>query len=266
MRKFILFGVICLALAMPVPGSAYTVYCTNCSNQFMQALDRVTNVEQLARLWAQYEEDVIQTAQQLRMVQQNIEQYQNMLQNTDSLNENTLRRMNGDFKRIATYLGKLKTQKGDTEALEQVYTRTFPSYAEIAGIVARSPEEYQQGWEEWSQYVDRAALATFQVSGSQLDELTDSDELDDHIQDLLNSPEGRMQALQAANQLTAIQIREARELRGLLATQIQGDVQAAQKTEKQNQSDRAVQLRISERNTLDIVGNEEPMPSADNSF
>ena len=157
MRKFILFAVVLILLPFPSSGIAYdVVYCTNCSNQFMQSLDRVTNVEQLARLWAQYEEDVVQTTQQLRMVQQNIEQYQNLLQNTDNLNENTLRRMNGDFKRLATYLNKLKTQKGDTEALEQVYTMTFPDYADIEGVVSRTPGEYQAGWEEWSRTVDRA--------------------------------------------------------------------------------------------------------------
>jgi P-type conjugative transfer protein TrbJ len=266
MRKLILCGVIYFALTMPMPVSAEVVYCTNCSNQFMQALDRVTNVEQLASLWKQYEEDVVQTAQQIRMVQQNIEQYQNMLQNTDNMNPNMLRSMSGDFKRIAAYLGQLKTQKGDTEALEQVYTKTFPSYAEIEGIVARSPEEYQQGWEEWSQYVDRAALATFQVSGRQLEELTNSDELDDHIQELLSTPEGRMQALQAGNQLTAIQIREARELRGLLATKTQSDVQAAQKAEKIEQKIRAAYLELFDANALDEVEKGKPMPGADNSI
>jgi P-type conjugative transfer protein TrbJ len=266
MRKLILFGVIYFALAIPMPVRAEVVYCTNCSNQFMQALDRVTNVEQLASLWKQYEEDVVQTAQQIRMVQQNIEQYQNMIQNTDSLNENTLRRMSGDFKRLASYLNKLKTQKGDTEALEQVYTMTFPDYADIEGIVTRTPEEYQRGWKEWSKTVDRAALATFQISGGQLGDLANSDELDAHIQELLSTPEGRMQALQAGNQLSAIQIREARELRALLATQIQSQVLASQKAEKKEQAGQAFAKEFLKSGPLEGVSWETAKPTPDNSF
>jgi len=232
----------------------------------MQALDRITNVEQLSRLWAQYEEDVVQTAQQIRMVQQNIEQYQNMLKNTDGLNENMIRRMVGDFKRLAQYLDKLKTQKGDTEALEQVYTKTFPSYVEIEGVTTKTPEEYQEGWEEWSRTVDQAALATFQLSGGQLDSMVHSDELDDHIQELLNTPEGRMQALQAGNQLAAIQIREARELRALLATKTQSDVISQQKGEKKDQSARAKWLKAFESDALGEVGVGKAGDEPDNSI
>ncbi len=266
MHKLILFAVLSFLMTLATPALSEVVYCTNCSDRFMQALDRTTNMEQLARLWAQYEEDVVQTTQQIRMVQQNIEQYQNMVKNTDSISPNLMRHISGDFRRLADQLNRLKTQKGDTEALEQVYTHTFPEYARIEGIVARSPEEYQAGWEEWSRTVDQAALATFQVSGSQLDALVQSDEFDDHIQELLNSPEGRMQALQAGNQLTALQIREARELRTLIAAHVQSQVQASQKAEKEGQSDRATFLKMLEADTLDPVAKEEPKQGADNSI
>ncbi len=113
--------------------------------------------------------------------------------------------------------------------------------------------------------MDQAALATFQVSGSQLDALVQSDEFDDHIQELLNSPEGRMQALQAGNQLTALQIREARELRTLIAAHVQSQVQASQKAEKKV-SQTGQLLKMLEADTLDPVAKEEPKQGADNSI
>ena len=74
-----------LTLASPYPSPAKTVWCANCSEKFTQALDRVTNVEQLRNIGADYQESVQQTIQQVRMVQQNVEQYANMVQNTIGL-------------------------------------------------------------------------------------------------------------------------------------------------------------------------------------
>lgn len=80
---------------------ARTVYCTNCSDRFTQALDRVTNVEQLRQLAKEYEQSVQQTVQQIALVQNNIEQYANMLQNTLSLPQNLLNQAKQDLNRLA---------------------------------------------------------------------------------------------------------------------------------------------------------------------
>ena len=57
----------------------------DCSNMLVQALDRITNMEELSTLMSDYQESITQTAQQIRMVQQNIEQYAEMVQNTMQL-------------------------------------------------------------------------------------------------------------------------------------------------------------------------------------
>ena len=48
--------------------AARTVFCVNCSNQFIQLLDRITNLEQLAVLNKQYGESVIQTKKQIEIL------------------------------------------------------------------------------------------------------------------------------------------------------------------------------------------------------
>ena len=95
------------------PAFGMTVYCTNCSNQMTQALERVTNVSQLNKLIDQYAEAAQQTQQQIRMVQQNIEQYQNMLQNTAQLPAHLVNQLNGSLLRLASLTRELKTQRGD---------------------------------------------------------------------------------------------------------------------------------------------------------
>ncbi|MDR2821038.1 MAG: hypothetical protein LBB60_10985, partial [Desulfovibrio sp.] len=54
----------------------------------------------------------------------------------------------------------------------------------------------------------------------------------------LNTPEGRMEAAQAANQLAAYQLREAREMRSVMNTYFQAQIQAASKAEQEAQARR----------------------------
>jgi P-type conjugative transfer protein TrbJ len=223
--RTILLAVTLLCIA--TPGYALTVFCTNCSENMTQLLERITSLQELDTLVGQYAEDVQQTAQQIRMVQQNIEQYQNMLQNTKNLSPDNLSAIAGDFRKLGSLQQQIQLQRGDAEALRRVYTDLYPGMDAMAG---QSDAEYEQRWNQWTQESDRAWQSTFQITGRQLQELEqDANAFDQRVQELLTTPEGRMEAAQAANQLAALAIREAREMRSLMNAYIQAQTQAASK-------------------------------------
>jgi P-type conjugative transfer protein TrbJ len=216
-----------LIICFGTPSYAYTVYCTNCSENITQALERATSLQELDTIMQQYGEDIQQTAQQIRMVQQNIEQYQNMLQNTKNLSPDNLSALAGEFRKLSGLQRQIQFQRGDADALRRVYSDLYPGMDAMAG---QSDEDYEQRWNQWTQESDRAWQSTFQVTGRQLQELEqDADAFDQRVQELLTTPEGRMEAAQAANQLSAIQLREAREMRSLMNAYIQAQTQAASK-------------------------------------
>ena len=86
-KKLLRLGMI---LLLSTPVQAFAIYCSNCSNMFVQALERVTSLEQLATLTNQYTEAIQQTAQQIQMVQ-------NMIQNTASLSGNLKSQLSGQL-------------------------------------------------------------------------------------------------------------------------------------------------------------------------
>ncbi|WP_243545438.1 P-type conjugative transfer protein TrbJ [Pseudodesulfovibrio tunisiensis] len=260
--------VVCVVFG-PERSGARTVYCVNCSNRFVQSLERATSVEQLATIMDQYSEDVMQTEQQVMMVKQNIEQLAYMLKNTKTLNRYTLRSLQNRFRRLGRLVGKVSRQKGEVEVLEDVYRTTYPNYGDVKGLVWKdTPEdaaERQRRWKDWSERVDQATMATFRLSGSQLSEIADSDAFDAHVQKLLNDPEGRMEALQAANQLAALQISETRSLRALLASSIQQNSQVDSKQEKESQTSHE-EWKTLFSHTLDDVKMEKMRPGPSNQF
>lgn len=240
MKKYIFCTVFSGLLLTGGSAHAYTVYCTNCSTQWTQAMDRVTNIEQLSTAVDQYGQAIQQTEQQIRMVQQNIEQYQNMLKNTQSLSPSTLSSMSGDFRRLAQLQSQLKLQRGDLNAMQNVYQDMYPSVESLSG---QTRPEFNSRINQWSDASDKAYQATFQMSGRQLNDLQNADAFDAQMQSLLTTPQGRMEALQAANQLAALQLQESREMRSLMGSYVQAQMQAAAKAEREAQVRREADQR-----------------------
>lgn len=258
-KKLLKLGMI-LLLSTPVP--AFAIYCSNCSNMFVQALERVTSLEQLATLTNQYTEAIQQTAQQIQMVQ-------NMIQNTASLPGNLKSQLSGQLSQLASLTSTLKTQRGEMTALAEVFNTLFPEQSTFANLAGASPDDiaaankqYRDHWNSWSNEVDEATQATFQLSGQQLQELQDAGELDSYINSLLDTPDGQMKALQSGNQLATIQIQEARKLRELMATNTQSSLASQVKAEKESemQSERWRNATSTDGKYTDLSKHETALP------
>lgn len=241
MKKYLL--VFAMLLVCAAPAHAITVTCTNCSNSLVQLLDRITNMEQLSSLLKQYSEAVQQTEQQITMVRQNIQQYENMLQNTAQLPQNLINELKGKLTQLANLTSQLKTLRGDVTSLGEIFSRLYPEQGLFSDWAGASPEQveaavakYQASWDAWSENVDRAAQAAFQLSGAQLQELQqDAPKFQSYLDTLLSTPDGQMQAIMAGNQLATIQVQEVRQLRELMATQVQNSITTQMKKEKESQ-------------------------------
>ncbi|MDR1045351.1 MAG: P-type conjugative transfer protein TrbJ [Candidatus Adiutrix sp.] len=234
---FTLSATLLMVLALASPGRAMTVFCANCSEMLTQQIERVTNLEQLKQLMSSYHEAIEQTQQQIALVQSSIQQYQNMLKNTLNLPANLLNQVKGEFSRLAQLTSQLNTLKGDVLAMGEVFNDLYPNLDLIKNMAGgRSDVSVKEIWTKWSKETDRAAQAAFQVTGSQLKDLAENSEaLDSHIAGLLGTPEGQMQAIQSGNSLAALQIKELRDLRLMMATNIQAATQAQMKDEKREQ-------------------------------
>lgn len=226
-----------MVLSLASPGRAATVFCTNCSTIWTQQMERVTNLHQLNELMKSYKESILQTQQQIALVQNNILQYQNMLKNTLKLPANLLDQVKGEFSKLAQLTNELNTLKGDVLAMGEVFDDIYPDLELLKNMAGGESEmSVKEIWTKWSQETDRAAQVAFQVTGSQLKDLAEnSDALDSHIESLLSTPEGQMQAIQSGNSLAALQIKELRDLRLMMATNIQAAVQSQMKEEKREQ-------------------------------
>lgn len=239
---------------------AKTVYCTNCSNQATQAVQKALSNSQLSELKSAYQQYIEQTAQQIRMVQQNVEQYANMLQNTAQLPANLIAEVSGELSKLSKITSELNTLRNDVKGISGVFDQLYRTRDEFKQL-ADLPKELMSGsggvgktyegfWDDWSERVDTSTKATFQLSASQLKDLENSGQLESYINQLLSTPDGQQKALMAGNQLAALQIQESRQLRELIATKFQSDLASQEKGEKESQFSAEMVRALSDFSTL----------------
>jgi len=269
------FIALSLALIIAKDSNAMVVTCTNCSQMFTQALERVTSLEKLQQVYKQVSEAMTQTEKQITMVQQNMDRYKNMLQNTVKLPMSVLGSMKGTFSQLSSLSQGLNLQRGDASALSQIFKATYANRGAIKDLFktskpdgapmteeerAASEAAFLKMREQIEKEAEQAQEAAFQESGGQIEEIEQkAAELDSQLDDLLLTPDGQMKALEAGNQIATMQLRESQRLRQLLAVSIQSSVQRDMKDEKDKQMHeeawKAATGKMFNTNALDAVVN-----------
>ena len=228
MKKIFSAAALAAMVTISYPAPAPAVFCSNCSTVFQQVLEYATQLKELAELVTQTQEAIKQTEMEIK----------NLEKLGKDLRDNPLETLLD----LANKTSKLNTYRAEENVLAQIFNELFPEqsmFADLAGASASeidaANKKYQKHYDEWSKAIDQATQATFQLSGRQLKDMEESGELRGYLENLLNKPEGHMQAIQAGNQLAALQIQEIRQFRELAATQAQSEITQQMKQEKQEE-------------------------------
>ena len=160
-------------LTLPRQALADTVYCTNCSNTALQSLQHALASSSLAELKAAYTQYVQQTAHQIQMVQQNIEQYANMVQNTLQLPAAVISEISGELSKLSQITSAINTLRNDITGMANVFDQLYRTQDEVKKL-ANMPKELLSGrnttyrgyWDDWAKRVDESTKATFSFRAS----------------------------------------------------------------------------------------------------
>ena len=187
MKKIFSTAALAVMLVGSYPHQAQAYYCSNCSTWLQQALEYAAQVEELAEMVTQTQQAIKQTEMQIK----------NLEKLGKDLRDNPLETLLD----LAKKTSQLNTYRADETLLAQIFNELFPEqsmFADLAGASASEIEaankKYQKHYDEWSKAIDQATQATFQLSGRQLKDMEESGELRGYLENLLNKPEGHMQA------------------------------------------------------------------------
>ena len=194
-------------VAAPPPAHAITVYCTNCSTVFSQATQVAKEIE-----------TAINTAQQL---QTQIQQYQNMVTQGLSLPSSMFNRITGDFQRIQQLYQQSKALAGNVANFDQQFRNQFGDYNRYLSQVGQNPTYMQDNYKRWNEQGSDAMRVAMQAAGMNVSAIADEDAMMAQLVARSQNAQGRMQAIQAGNEIAAQQVQQLQKLRQLLNDSVQ---------------------------------------------
>ncbi|BAQ82812.1 P-type conjugative transfer protein TrbJ [Pseudomonas sp. St29] len=211
-------GAAFIAMAVYIaPAPAYAIYCSNCSTFYQQIFE-----------YAEAVNTALNTAEQL---QTQVQQYQSMITQGTGLPDSMFGSIAADLKNVMNIYDRSQALGRQIQDMDSQFNTAFPgfnSYLNQAANSAESPaQDRYQTWSEQGRDNVKAALeaanlntSTFESEGEQLDRMMTRSQ----------SAVGRMQALQAGNEIASQNVQQLQKLRDLVATQInmQGNYLAQQ--------------------------------------
>lgn len=190
-----------------LPASAVIVTCTNCSSELTQLANNVQLVEQLAR--------------QVELVQNAIQSLENLRFNTQGLSEQAFGEALAELRKVTGILGQARSLSIASADLEAQFKDKFKDYdAYVAANLGADglAAKYQQ----WSEESNSGVLAVLKAAREQSGQIEGSEAaLFQDLERQATGAEGRMQALQVANQVALAAARQTQKLRQLMLAQLQ---------------------------------------------
>lgn len=217
------FGVGSYVVA-PSPAQALTVYCTNCSTVFSQALQLARDIETAINTWEQ--------------LQTQIQQYENMLKQGLSLPSSMFNRMTSDLQRLQSLYQQSKSLAGSLSNFDERFREQFGDYSRYLSQNGQNPGYMTANYKRWSEQGFDAMRVAMQASGQNVSAIASEDAMLAQLVARSQNAAGRMQAIQVGNEIAAQQVQQLQKLRQMLDAQIQSQsMWYAQQIERQTIDD-----------------------------
>lgn len=207
------------AVYMP-PARAVTVTCTNCSTVWQQALE-----------YARAAETTLNTARQL---QKQTEMYNDMLKQGLSLPNSMLNSITSDLRRLQAIYEDSRSLAHSMSNLEAQFRAQFKGYDNYLKSIGQGTNNMPDRYKKWAAAGFDNARTAMQAVGMNVSTFESEDTLLRNLVQRSQTAQGRMQAIQAGNEIAAQQVQQLQKLREMIAASV--TLQSnyiAQQTERQ---------------------------------
>ncbi len=210
MRRSIIAVVLVATLAVQGPSIAH-------AGAFATEFTQVLNHGQL----------VMSYIRQGEQLQQEILQYENLLRNTATLPSQVFGNIMADLTALAAIVQNGMALAYSLADLDGQFRARFPGYA--------TTHAYYADYRTWSQTSLDTTLGTLRAAGLQSQQLQSEQTVLNALRGMAQSADGRMQALQVANQIAEQQVEQLMKLRELMLADLSSK-QAYQAAQVQQQA------------------------------
>jgi len=197
-------------VSAPRPAYAFVVYCTNCSTVFEQELQYAKEVE-----------TAVNTAKQLET---EIQQYENMLLQGLSLPQSLFAPLISSIQQIQSLYNQSRALAGNLASFDSQFRAQFQGgYDTYLAKIGQNPDYVQSFYKQWAQQGLDSSRTAMEVAGANVNAIPGEDQTLTTLVNQSQSAQGRLQAIQAGNQIAAQEVQQMQKLREMMNAQIQNE-------------------------------------------
>jgi P-type conjugative transfer protein TrbJ len=217
-----------LIINFPTTASATApVFCVNCGTEATQLLSKLTAAKQLAT--------------QAQQLQSQLRMYADMATNSKTVSQSVWGSTVSDFQKLNNLFLQSKALAGNASNLDGQFAQRYGTYTSYIKN-KMSGSDWNNKYSQWSSEASDNARYTLKGIGVQASQMQNEQLVMQQLQNLSQSAQGRMQAVQVANMFASQNMEQLMKLRQLLMSQMQMQANyMAQEQDRKAASDAAVQ-------------------------
>ena len=205
------------ALVCPSPAFA-AAELTGAATEFTQLLNNGELVSLVGQSGEQITNQVTQISQLAQQIENQLEIYRNMLQNTAQLPEHTWGQVEQDLSQLQSIVKQGQGIAFSGGNIDDVLRQRFQSFADFQSGLPDN-QSFSSMYQDWSSTNRDTVLGTLKAAGLTAGQFSDEQSTMAQLQNMSESADGQLKALQVGHEIAAQQVAQMQKLRGLVAQQ-----------------------------------------------
>lgn len=209
----VMFTVITVA---PATGHAGGV--TGQATEWTQLANNAELIALVGKSAEQVNNQVKQITQLAEQIQNQLNIYNNLLQNTARLPKHMWGQVEGDLKKLQSVVGQGQGIAFSMGNIDDVLKQRFQSFADFKTGLADG-QTFSDNYQTWSTTNRDTIAGTLKAAGLTADQFTSEEATMSSLRAMSETSDGQMKALQVGHQIAAQQVAQFQKLRGLVSQQ-----------------------------------------------
>nr|WP_172691384.1 P-type conjugative transfer protein TrbJ [Agrobacterium vitis]ASK49764.1 DeoR/GlpR transcriptional regulator [Agrobacterium vitis] len=224
-RSFKLNKVVCVAIGaagiLPIvlPASALAGGVTGQATEWTQLANNTELISLVGKSAEQVNNQITQINQLAEQIQNQLNIYRNMLQNTAQLPDHIWGQVENDLKNLQNVVNEGQGIAFSMGNVEDVMKQRFQSFAETKSNLPDGAS-FSTTYQNWSDTNRDTIAGTLKAANLTSEQFSSEESTMSSLRSMSESADGQMKALQVGHQIAAQQVAQMQKLRGLVSQQM----------------------------------------------
>ncbi|MBO0144757.1 P-type conjugative transfer protein TrbJ [Agrobacterium sp. Ap1] len=200
------------------PATSFAGAATGQATEWTQLLNNGELISLVGQSATQIENQITQITQLAEQIQNQLNIYGNMLQNTAQLPSHFWGHVEGDLNRLRNLVNQGQGIAFSMGNADDLLKQRFKSYADLKTSLPNA-DTFSSTYQTWSNTNRDTIASTLKAASLTAEQFDSEEDTMSELRSMSQSADGQMKALQVGHQIAAQQVAQMQKLRGIVSQQ-----------------------------------------------